>query len=41
MFIIKCRNCGEEYYISGITEKKWIELNNQKPEVCDKCGKII
>jgi len=41
MFTIKCRHCGEEYYIEGLTKKEWKELNRQNPAVCDSCGEII
>ena len=41
MFEIKCKHCGEEYYITGITEEKYKELCQESPDYCDECGEKI
>lgn len=41
MFEIKCSSCGEEYYITGITEEKYKELCQKNPDYCDECGEKI
>ena len=41
MHEVKCKHCGHEYYICGISEKEYKELCRKNPDYCDECGEKI
>ena len=41
MFIIKCGNCGYEFYVTGIGKEEWLGFHKDDPDYCEQCGEIL